>query len=70
MSLKVVLKIFLDFQANATIVHYQMDSTASWNGNTKKCFGYCFEDDSNTPHCMCNPSLMKDQNYTLLAGDN
>jgi len=45
-----------------------MDSTASWNGNTKKCYGYCFEDDLDTPHCMCNPTLMEDQNYTLLAG--
>ena len=52
------------------IKHYLMESTAEWNGNTKKCYGYCFEDkdDSNKPRCMCNPSLMEDKNYTLLAG--
>ena len=48
--------------------HYEMDSVASWNGNQKKCFGYCFRDDNLTPHCMCNPSLMEDPNYTTLAG--
>ena len=69
MSLKFVLNSFYsDFQANASIVHYLMDS--SWNGNAKKCFAYCYEDDSDPPHCMCKPSLMEDQNYTLLAGEN
>ena len=48
--------------------HYLMNSVAKWNGNQKKCFGYCFRDDNLTSHCMCNPSLMEDPNYTTLAG--
>ena len=49
--------------------HYRMESTANWNGRTQKCWGYCFRDAQNDSLCMCNPSLMHDKEYSILAGN-
>ena len=49
--------------------HYRMESTANWNGRKQDCWGYCFRDTTNASHCMCNPSLMQDKEYSILAGD-
>ena len=49
--------------------HYRMESFAPWNGRKQECWGYCFRDTKNASHCMCNPSLMHDKEYSILAGD-
>ena len=46
-----------------------MESFAPWNGRKQECWGYCFRDTKNASHCMCNPSLMHDKEYSILAGD-
>ena len=47
--------------------HYPMTSTAQWNGNEKKCYAYCFKRED-MPYCMCNPSLMHNEEFSILAG--
>ena len=45
-----------------------MRSTAKWNNKEKQCYGYCGVDKNDASYCMCNPSLMHNEEFAILAG--
>ena len=63
-----LLIILLVFEASQVEEgYYKINST--WKGRKQECFEFCYKN-ANKSECMCNPTLMYNKDFAILAGES